>query len=1112
MINIRKYFNGLLNAEDAEHLVGANEFINAENIRFGTTDDGASGYFENIEANTLLGVTLPSGNNTCIGATADEGKRYIIWFNYNDLGEHGIYLWDIPNNAGYTALLNSQTESGLNFDKHFLIHSARIVGNMVYWTDNLNPQRRINFIAGVKLNNPAYVTDVAAYSTPIKERTITIIRRPPAYPPAITKQTASPAPANNQIANGTFQFQYRYVYRDYEESVLSEPSAIANYNVAGDTYNSIKVEMPFDETIEQDVQQVELCVKFVDTQKVYVIKTWDKDLAADAAEITSHNSASTKLTYIFYNDQTGTLIDDAASVKPYDVVPVKSQSLEVAKNRLFLGNNLSGYDTPLSTSLLASAVIDSETAAVTGDWVKIVYNSGASVHYFLDLHSLGFFDIAVQPTPPPYPTTEAYGDLTYIAAGPADFGLYVNSHYSGWIGGIQYPGSSANITGAPVPPTVVGATCFKSDANYQLAVTFYDDYGRKCGVVTNDNLVVKIPDRTYDNISYVSKITWSLDNSNAVNEIPDWATEYSVSVTKCLRTRYFIGLRAKSVTYVDRDTSGNYTFATTAYAATLAGIGVNIATLIPYSMGYTFAEGDILKLYISTTVYSLAIKGQSGDYVICELQNAGTLDGTTKAFFEIYTPYKRSTEEYYYTQGFKYKITNPGTIAKNYSVVGGYVYGDVTLLKRNDGVSDYLAEAMSPNDKFYQNWFTNAGSVNLIDKIGQQYKPQNIVYSNTIIPGTKSNNLSSFDALNTTDVPIEGGYIQKLQLANKVQAEGSIMLCLCQRQTYSLYLGETQIFDQTGASFIAQSSNVISNINALAGSYGTISPESVVQYRGDVYWFDLITGCAVRYSENGLFPITDFKFKRVAKQFSKKFNTLSTATIESYGSRPYIFGGIDPYHDEYLLCVPQTEATPPKGQLTDFSPALDYPYDVYDGKGKVWVFKIKMSKWAAPQTYQTDYFITAGDMLYSFKNGSLYKHNDNAGTYNTFYGVAVKSRIMGIINEPPTGLKVARTLAIEGNQPPTFTHFRTENPRVQSSTVSTAKYVEREGVYYGAVLRDRLSPNATGTADQKMITGDPIRGVWIKFNLEFNYQTQLQFRFVTVGYSSSMGHNNIQNT
>lgn len=53
--------------------------------------------------------------------------------------------------------------------------------------------------------------------------------------------------------------------------------------------------------------------------------------------------------------------------------------------------------------------------------------------------------------------------------------------------------------------------------------------------------------------------------------------------------------------------------------------------------------------------------------------------------------------------------------------------------------------------------------------------------------------------------------------------------------------------------------------------------------------------------------------------------------------------------------------------------------------------------------------------FYSFKGGSLYKHNSNSRPRNNFYGEQYESTISGVINVEPTTIKKFKTISLEGN-------------------------------------------------------------------------------------------------
>lgn len=123
---------------------------------------------------------------------------------------------------------------------------------------------------------------------------------------------------------------------------------------------------------------------------------------------------------------------------------------------------------------IRGAIQGTTPTSIEARWVKIEYNSGGSFHYFLDLGSSGFYDVTVQPTPPPYPATYNLVDLVFVAAGPANFAIYVSSHYPDWINGIQYPGDIAVVTG-DIPSWTDNGHLY--DKYYLNSKTFEDKIG-----------------------------------------------------------------------------------------------------------------------------------------------------------------------------------------------------------------------------------------------------------------------------------------------------------------------------------------------------------------------------------------------------------------------------------------------------------------------------------------------------------------------------------------------------------------------------------------------------------------------------------------------------------
>jgi hypothetical protein len=1130
----KKYFadpqNGTGNFDDADFALGTNQWLNLENARMRSTDAGEVGVVEAIGSTILKSQIEPSVTNVVIGSVEDNENNRILYFRKDLYGPFdSILCYDLDADTIYTVLLSSQVYSGLNFDKDKLIHSVRVINGLLYWTDNLNEPRRINIDAAINMNHPGTFPEVEAYTAPLDYVSITIIRRPPYYPPIATKKDSADIPplstyTQNFIYNKAVQFAYMYFFRDGEESVIGHYSNLSNYNFEDDTFNVIEVLMPLSEFIDQDVQRVELVVRNENNfNSQSVIKTWDKDNPTDLQEIEDHNNDITPLTYYYLGDTNGIAVASSKATKPFDSVPLLSETLENANNRLFLGNNLEGYNTPVQTSLSTMVIQVADGDSQTGQWrlarlyrrvdgnvtvedpfeVWILYVSTETIPYY-------WYNTVNYPDTPP--ASIALADATLSSASLDDL--------TDQIAAAAYPPGetySGNYFFSPLGDSVVisdtaasiGNVAFKSNSTFFTCVNFYDRFRRKCGIVTTAANKVTTSKRSYDQTIYNKGIQWTLSNTDAVNQIPDWAWYYSIGITLNQTASFFAQARSRNVIYVDKDADGNYTFTTTAFDENLYGVGVDISALTSFGMGYIFSEGDLIILYIDSvaTPVELSIIGQDGNYVICKLVDLGTLP--TSALFEIYTPYPKSTNELYYETPNIYAILNPGTSQRQYSTLQGLLNGDISLLTRTDSFAmSYLVEAMSPNDNYWKIWNRDIGWPNLIDNIGQQLKKTNISYSNTIILGTRTNGLSSFDALDEKNLTSELGPIKKLQVTSKVNNElGNVMLAICEDETASLYLGEVQLFGSNQPSTLAQAPEVIGTVNVLKGSYGTLNPESVIEFRGLVFWYDCQNGKIVQYSANGLFPISDYKMRTYWKLFSDQYNSMTQAQIEALGNRPFVFMTVDPHHYELLVSVPKLLAVPPKGYLIDY-PSVIYPFDIWDGTGKTIVFKLaeEPNYWQGAMRFVAENFITAQNKLFSFKYGQLYQHNSTTG-FNEFYGTQYKVRIMAPFNKQFNIPKTPDNIKIEGNMKPSLVYLYATSPYVQTTDLMDFDFKDLEGIYYSAFFRNKIVPTFSGFNTNGLLTGQKMRSIVFNMLLEFSVTSvNLSLRFVTISYQLSSGH------
>lgn len=350
----KKYFSaegeaqGQLDADSAAFAISPNSWVNRMDCRVGSTDKGVIGTDESIGGTLAIGEQEAGYHE--LGSVEDVVRNGIVTFYVHTLTKHKIEYYDRNTDTTYLCIRSAQIDGGLNFSKYHPIHSAKIVGDILYWTDDYNEPKKLNYIAAVKMNNPSFDTDVIPYTSPLEEEVPYLIRKPPAIQ-LLWQKLTTPSITVNNVADFAGQFAWRYLFRDREKSVLSPISVFVNYNNPGNTSNLIRIIAPVTEHINQDVQQVDFCVRYGNTGNFFVIRSWNKKIAADAAAIALHNTGVPGLVYFFYNDKIGLALDAAYSVKPFDSVPIKSRGLETGLSRLFLGNNLSSFNTPVLSSM-----------------------------------------------------------------------------------------------------------------------------------------------------------------------------------------------------------------------------------------------------------------------------------------------------------------------------------------------------------------------------------------------------------------------------------------------------------------------------------------------------------------------------------------------------------------------------------------------------------------------------------------------------------------------------------------------------------------------------------------------------------------------------------------
>lgn len=105
--------------------------------------------------------------------------------------------------------------------------------------------------------------------------------------------------------------------------------------------------------------------------------------------------------------------------------------------------------------------------------------------------------------------------------------------------------------------------------------------------------------------------------------------------------------------------------------------------------------------------------------------------------------------------------------------------------------------------------------------------------------------------------------------------------------------------------------------------------------------------------------------------------------------------------------------------------------------------------WTSFWSYVPDWMIGMNNVFYTWKNGSLYKHDTNA-TRNRFYEVNYPSTITTIFNQDPLDVKMFKTMTIESNEP-WDVDIETD---LNVGEIDSSYFLDKEGSWFAYIRRD----------------------------------------------------------
>lgn len=353
MANIsRNFIKGRMNKSVDERLVPNGEYIDALNVRMGSTEGSEIGVIENSKGNVEIASIKYqnqdlSSTARCIGAFEDGAEETIYWFIHDDNNPLSptnkvdmIVSLDTKTNVINYHVISVNDGGGANTTLNFrfsnLIVAVNKINDLLFFTDNLNEPREINV-------NRSYGYPLSGVDQ-FSDESIMVIKKPPLTSPAI--QPISTSTQNNFLEDRFICFAYRYRYEDGAYSAtsqFSEPAFVPssfNYDTStalnSGMINAINSCQITYNTGSNLVKAVELLFKDMDNSIIKIIEQLDKDDLGLAD--------NTDYTYNFSNSKIFTILPDSEILRLYDNVPRLAQAQTIMSNRLVYGNYVEGYD------------------------------------------------------------------------------------------------------------------------------------------------------------------------------------------------------------------------------------------------------------------------------------------------------------------------------------------------------------------------------------------------------------------------------------------------------------------------------------------------------------------------------------------------------------------------------------------------------------------------------------------------------------------------------------------------------------------------------------------------------------------------------------------------
>ena len=358
-----------LTTNEDERLVGEGAMLQAQNVSFVEDGEGTMLVMKNakgtITATPADGSAIANSSDVrVIGSVSDDQRGFIYFFvcGVASANDHAIYQYNTQDNT-YRVVIK---DDWLNFSKDSYVKADvvnrnfqqdNVLQTIVYFTDNLNPPRKINI-------DRALAGDYSFSSNNSRDHALGAIKAPLVMPVEVSYETDYSVKANN-FYKTMFQFTTQLVYKDGEESALSPYSKVAissnigaeglddPTDLSGSSFlvdNVLNITIPYtssegnSDEYRPEVSLIRLFGRNENDGPWLKIDEFDpssskrRDIYGSSKLIYD----SSRSLYKFYNEGVYSGVSDTLKNKTYDNVPLLAEGQTVVGNRLMYSNYLEG--------------------------------------------------------------------------------------------------------------------------------------------------------------------------------------------------------------------------------------------------------------------------------------------------------------------------------------------------------------------------------------------------------------------------------------------------------------------------------------------------------------------------------------------------------------------------------------------------------------------------------------------------------------------------------------------------------------------------------------------------------------------------------------------------